>query len=144
MNLTYQIRKWDITYPLWFTIFRVMLGLCLAIRGIYFLNNVQSLQEVIENSSLNTLDLSLLLAMIITWIHILGGTLIILGLLTRIAVWAQLPILLGAIIFINKNGMALTHADLLFTLFILVLLVLFALEGGGKNSMDHYLKKHLL
>jgi putative oxidoreductase len=144
MSLTYQVRKLDLTYPMWFTIFRVMLGVCLVVQGIYFLNNAQTLEQAIESSSLHTLDLSAGLAMLITWAHILGGTLIVIGLFTRVAVWVQLPIIAGAIIFINKHAMALTHSDLLFTLFILILLILFAVDGGGQTSMDHYLKKYLL
>jgi putative oxidoreductase len=144
MNLAYQIRKWDNAHPLWFAISRIMLGFCLTIRGIYFLNNTEPLQTVIENSSLNAFNLSSLLAMIITWVHLLGGTLIILGLITRVAVCAQIPIVLGAIIFIGNSSMALTHSDLLFSLFILILLVFFVFEGGGRISMDHYLRKYLL
>jgi len=121
-----------------------MLGVCLAIRGIYFLNDSQSLQEVIQKSRLNALNLTVVLAMIITWVHLLGGTLIILGLWTRLAVWAQIPIVLGALIFINSSGMAMVHSDVLFSIFILVLLVVFAFDGGGKVSMDAYLKRHLL
>ena len=146
MNIVYQKKRWDITYPLLFTIFRVILGLCLAIRGIYFLNNMLPLQQIIEGAKLNTLNLNMALALLIMGVHILGGTFIVLGLKTRIAVWAQIPIVLGAIIFINiRNALLFTsYTDLLFSIFILLLLVLFAFEGGGKISMDCHLRNHLL
>jgi putative oxidoreductase len=147
MNLVYQqIKKLDINYPVGFTIIRVVLGFTLTIRGIFFLINMAPLQEAIVNSSINALNFSMALALIIMWVHMLGGALIILGLKTRIAVWAQIPIVLGAIIFINtRSGLVFTtHSDLLFSVFILLLLVLFAFEGGGKISMDAYLKKHEL
>ena len=85
------------------------------------------------------------LALFVCWVHILGGTFIILGLLTRIAVWAQIPIIVGAIFFINlNNGMPYSFPELLLSVFVLILLILFALAGGGKISMDQYAKKHLL
>jgi putative oxidoreductase len=114
-------------------------------KGISFLNNMLALQLMIENSGLNSLNNSLWLAPIITWIHILGGTFIILGLFTRISILIQLPIVVGAIIFINsKSGVFAGQSDLIFSLFVLVLLILFIVEGAGQISMDSYVKKHLL
>jgi len=144
MNLTYQIKQWYFAHPLGFTILRVALGVCLVIQGIYFLNNVQALQKVIEGSLLNKLNISILLTIIITWAHLFGGTFIILGLITRIAVWVQVPITLGAIIFINKNDIFTAHFDLLLSAFILLSLIFFAFEGAGPISMDEYVKKELL
>jgi uncharacterized membrane protein YphA (DoxX/SURF4 family) len=127
-----------------FTILRVVLGVCLAIQGIYFLTNAQALQRVIEESVLHRLNISATLAIAITWVHIFGGTFIILGLITRISVWAQIPIALGAIIFINKNDIFTAHFDLLLSVFILLALIFFAFEGAGPISMDEYVKKELL
>jgi uncharacterized membrane protein YphA (DoxX/SURF4 family) len=85
------------------------------------------------------------LALFVCWVHLLGGTFIILGFLTRISVWAQIPIILGAIFFINlNNGLPHSFPELLLSIFVLILLILFAMTGGGKISMDRYLKKHLL
>jgi len=145
MNIAYKIKKWDISHPFGFTIIRVILGVLLLIRGICFLNNIQPLYALIKNSSLNTLNIDEQLTMIITWIHILGGTLITLGLFTKIAVWAQIPIVLGAIIFINiRHTLYATPADLFLSIFILLLLTMFAFEGGGHASMDNYVKSNLL
>ena len=43
------------------------------------------------------------LVIFITWSHLLGGFLIIIGLLTRWAALLNIPILMGAIIFINTQ-----------------------------------------
>jgi putative oxidoreductase len=145
MNIAYQIKKWDLSHPVIFVALRVILGVCLTTRGIYYLNDMIPINDLIRNSSLNALHLNTQLALLITWVHILGGTLITLGLFTRISVWAQIPILLGAIIFINlANSTSATFSALLFSVFILALLILFAFEGGGVISMDTYVKRHLL
>jgi putative oxidoreductase len=100
---------------------------------------------LIENSSLSNLNNSIWLAPIITWIHILGGTFIILDFFTRLSILAQFPIIMGAIIFINMgNGIYTPTSDLIFSLFVLVLLIVFTIEGGGPISMDNYVKNHLL
>jgi uncharacterized membrane protein YphA (DoxX/SURF4 family) len=75
----------------------------------------------------------------------MGGTFIILGLLTRISAWAQIPILIGAIIFINLNShLSQGFSELFLSFLVLVLSAWFAWVGGGKFSMDHYVKRNLL
>ena len=145
MNLPAKISSWDDRYPFLFVILRVALGLILAIRGLYFLTTIQPLFYLIKGSSLSRLNMNMPLALFLCWVHILGGTFIVLGFLTRISAWAQIPIILGAIFFINlNNGLPHSFPELLLSVFVLILLVLFAFTGGGKISMDQYAKKHLL
>jgi putative oxidoreductase len=147
MNVLHQIERWSVQHnPRWLIIFRVGLGLCLFIRGISFISNIQLLQQQIENSSLKSLNDSFWLApIIISWIHILGGVLITLGLFTRPPVLVQIPIVLGAIIFINsRNIIYPSPSELVFSAFVFLLLIVFAIEGGGEISMDNYVKRHLL
>ena len=145
MNISNQIIAWEDKNPVLFVILRVVLGLILAIRGIYFLTTIEPLYHLIRGSKLSELNMNMPLALFICWAHTLGGTFIILGLLTRIAVWVQIPIILGAIIFINLNqNLPATFPALLLSIFVLILLILFAVAGGGKISMDNYAKGHLL
>ena len=145
MTITHKISALEDRYPVYFLILRVALGMILAIRGIYFLTAIQPLYSVIKESRLGELNMDMSLALIVCWVHTLGGTFIILGLLTRISVWAQIPIVLGAVIFINLNSnLPHTFQDLLLSLLVLMLLLVFAITGGGKISMDNYSKKHLL
>ena len=79
----------------------------------------------------------------ITWAHILGGFLIIIGLLTRWAVLLQIPILIGAVIFINYHrGLNGYAGELVFAFVILLMLILFLIEGGGPISLDDYIRKN--
>ncbi len=128
MNLPGKISLWDDKYPFLFVILRVTLGLILAIRGLYFLTSIQPLYYLIEGSKLSRLNMNMPLALFVCWVHILGGTFIILGFLTRISVWAQIPIILGAIFFINlNNGVPHSFSELLLSVFVLLLLILFIL-----------------
>jgi uncharacterized membrane protein YphA (DoxX/SURF4 family) len=77
----------------------------------------------------------------ITWAHLLGGVLIIIGLLTRWAVLLQIPILVAAIIILaNEYGIFASGAELPFTTIIFLLLVFFLVEGGGPLSLDNYFR----
>ena len=145
MNVPDRISTWDDKYPFLFVILRVALGLILTIRGLYYLTSIQPLFYLIKGSRLSRLNMNMPLALFVCWVHILGGTFIILGFLTRISAWAQIPVLLGAIFFINlNNGSPHSFPELLLSVFVLILLILFAIAGGGKISMDQYAKKHLL
>ena len=136
-----KISAWQDTYPVLFLMLRVLLGMTLVIRGIYFLISIEPLYFLIKESSLSGLNMSMALALFVCWVHTLGGTFIILGLLTRISVWAQIPIILGAIFFINVNS---GYPDFILAVVVLILLIVFAFAGAGKFSMDHYAKEHML
>ena len=122
-------------------VLRVALGLCLFIKGISFLNNTLMLDQLLAGSVMsNSVEW---LPLVITSAHLLGGFLIIIGLLTRWAILLQIPILIGAVIFIGrKQGLANSGSELVFALVILVLLIIFFFEGGGPISLDNYFKKH--
>jgi putative oxidoreductase len=70
--------------------------------------------------------------------HFIGGLLIAVGLLTRWAVIAQIPILIGAVI-INFAGEMSTN-NLILAIVALLLCIFFAFYGSGKHSVDKYLK----
>lgn len=145
MNITNKVSVWEDQHPVYSLILRVALGMILVIRGIYFLTAIQPLYSVIRESSLGQLNMEKTLALVICWVHTLGGTFLILGLLTKISAWAQVPIVLGAILFVNLNSsLPHTFQDLLLSILVLILSFVFGLAGGGKISMDNYVKENLL
>ena len=139
MNLMKQIENWSTTHHhKWLVFLRAILGVCLFAKGISFLSNSLSLQQLLAGSSLENYPL---LPQLITWANLLGGVLIVMGLFTRTACLIQIPILLGAIIFVHfKRGMYAVDTDLNFTIIILLLLFVFFIEGGGRISLDNYFK----
>jgi len=136
MRYLHQINDWSIKHqPVWLVFIRVALGLCLLAKGISFIRNSTILQTIFTTSSIPK-SLSWL-TYFIPWAHLFGGFLIVIGLFTRIAVILQIPILLGAIIFVNtRTGIYSGQSDLLFSVILLVLLIFFLVEGSGSYSVD--------
>jgi uncharacterized membrane protein YphA (DoxX/SURF4 family) len=123
----------------WMVIVRIGLGICLFIKGIQFVENNSIIRKVFSESLL--LQNYYWLQMFIPWIHLLGGVFIIIGLFTRFAVLIQIPIVICAIIFVNTNkGIFEGEKNLFLSIVILILLIVFLIEGGGHLSWDKYLK----
>ncbi len=143
MSYLQKIKEWSTRHnPKWLVVLRVALGLCLFIKGFEFIQNSTVLEEFVTGSFIG--KSAPWLVTIIPWIHLLGGTLIIAGLFTRLAVLIQIPILLGAVFFVNsKRGIFAGESDLLFFLIILILLFFFLVEGGGSLSLDNYRENSL-
>jgi putative oxidoreductase len=141
MGLIHQIEGWSETHhPKWLTVLRVMLGLALFVKGLSFIQNSLALEQLFSNSAVAQ-NFSWL-STVIPWLHLLGGALIIAGLFTRIAVLVQIPILLGAVFFVNmKHGFFSGGSDLPFSIIVLLLLCFFLVEGGGRLSLDNFLRK---
>ena len=70
--------------------------------------------------------------------HFVGGILIAFGLLTRWAIVAQLPILIGAVV-INFVG-DFSSNNLVLAIVALALSLFFLVYGSGKHSVDKYLR----
>ena len=120
---------------------RVVLGLVILGKGLYFIQDTDAILVMLHNSKIEFL--SFVIAHYVAMAHLVGGVLITLGLLTRFAVACQIPVLLGAVIFVNaQRGFFSIHSEFLFSLFVLLLLVYFFFYGSGPFSLDHYMKRH--
>jgi len=138
MDTLRSIRAWSATHhPRWLIVLRVVLGIALSIKGIAFMNNATLVEQLLSGSAMagNTHALQI----IISWANMLGGFLITVGLLTRLMCLIQMPILIGAVIFINaqKGGFA-PQSELGLAILTLLLLIFFFIEGSGPISMDAY------
>lgn len=142
MGTLQEIRRWSLTHhPRWLVVIRVALGLILFVKGISFMSNASRLVELLESSIV--VKGSAWWAIIITWAHLLGGFMIIIGLFTRLAVLVQIPILVGAIIFLNMHSGIFNPAyELPFAIVTLMLLLFFLVEGGGPLSLDNFFSKY--
>lgn len=140
MSLMHQMNEWSSKHhPKWLVFLRVTLGLCLFIKGLEFIQNSVLLSGVISQTSF--LKNASWLTTIIPWLHLLGGAMILAGLFTRLFCLVQIPILAGAIIFVNaRRGIFAGESDLLFSVIILILLIFFFIEGGGPLSLDNFLR----
>jgi putative oxidoreductase len=136
-----KFRNWtDSHNPKWLALFRVALGATLLLRGVAFLNDPVKFAKLISDNNLgNYQDL---LTNSIPWIHIGGGFLIIIGLFTRFASFIQMPVIVGAIIFVNfQRGLFKAETDLSLSIIILLLCLVFLVEGSGPLSLANYFKE---
>jgi uncharacterized membrane protein YphA (DoxX/SURF4 family) len=77
----------------------------------------------------------------VVFVHIVGGFALCLGLGTRVAAVLNIPVLLGAVIFIHSSeGLFSATQGMELSLFVLFALCLVAWNGGGKISLDYFLK----
>ncbi|HEY4209233.1 MAG TPA: DoxX family protein, partial [Puia sp.] len=83
------------------------------------------------------------LQIIISTANMLGGFLIMIGLQTRAMCLIQIPILIGAVIFINaqKSGFA-PQSEMGLAIVSLLLTILFLIEGSGPLSLDSYFSRN--
>jgi uncharacterized membrane protein YphA (DoxX/SURF4 family) len=142
MGIMHQSYRTGENVPKWIVILRVVLGISLILKAITFFNNAGDLEKSFaENSMLK--DLTWLMG-VIPWVHLIGGILILVGFFTRLAALIQIPILFGALIFVNlKEGFYATNSDLPFSFMILVLVIAFSFVGGGYMSLDNVYRKPL-
>jgi uncharacterized membrane protein YphA (DoxX/SURF4 family) len=106
------------------------------------MDNSVYLQSVIENQHLVAISSGLLMALVyyVTFAHLVGGVLIIMGTLTRFACIIQIPIVLAAV-FLNGIFQDSINTMVWPSIAALVLLVLFTIIGSGPLSLDRYLAK---
>src|SRR2546423_5536775 len=99
MNAIQRLEFWgEAHHPLWADIIRIALGIFLCYKGVEFANNMNLVMNLMANRVPFSSFMIILLGHYIVFVHILGGFLLALGMLTRFACLIQIPILLGAII----------------------------------------------
>ncbi len=136
MNLLQRIEQWgNRHHPKWMDIVRIALGIFLCYKGVDFVLNMSKLINLMPNRT-SFGDFAYTLAgQYVVFAHILGGIFLILGLYTRFACLIQIPILLGAVIFVNSNrDMLQPYSELFLSILVLLLLVYFLIIGNGPWS----------
>jgi putative oxidoreductase len=150
MNLLQKFEYWgDRHHPKWLDIIRIALGIFLCYKGVDFLRNSSNLISLMKNTSPFSEFMIILLAHYVAFAHILGGFFLTLGLFTRAACLIQIPVLMGAIVFVNINATRdafSPYSELFLSIIILLLLIYFLIIGNGPLSVkvppEEHLKEH--
>jgi len=140
MDLLHRIEHWgERHHPRWVDIVRISLGLFLCYKGIQFPEHMSNLLSKVPALSGHSFVI-VMLGHYIVFAHLLGGILMMAGVLTRFACLVQIPILLGAIIFINSSReLWQPFSELYISVIVLLLLVYFLVVGNGSLSLSRYL-----
>jgi putative oxidoreductase len=135
MNLVQRVEHWgDTHHPQWLDIVRISLGVFLCYKGIDFLMNMGNMLSLLSSRQTFGSFTTMLMSNYISFAHLLGGILLILGVLTRFACLINIPILLGAVFFINTN-LYRPNSEVLLSILVLLLLILFLIVGNGKTQL---------
>lgn len=142
MNLVQKVELWgDTHHTRWAEALRIGLGLIIFTKGISFISDNDALDDMIRNSRFEFI--AFILSHYVATMHLVGGLLITLGLLTRWAIAFQLPILAGAILFINQIGsFSAINSEFTLSAVVFLLLCFFFVYGSGQWSLDEYMKTH--
>jgi putative oxidoreductase len=120
---------------------RIYLGVALVIKGWQFITNPQQAAEYMQMVHLPFFEF--LSIHIVAMVHIAGGFLLAIGLLSRIAALVQVPILFGAIFFVHfQQGLFTKEQNLELVILVFFLLLVFVVYGGGRLSVDYVLERH--
>ena len=137
MGIIKKLNKWANRHTYyWLDLLRIILGGFLFYKGLHFMGNTQILIELVK--PIQGMAGSMIAVHYVTPAHLIGGLLIIFGLLTRWAILANLPLILGAVI-INFAG-EMDATNLFLSLGTLIFCLFFLFYGSGKRSVDYYMK----
>ncbi|MGF1669227.1 MAG: DoxX family protein, partial [Balneolaceae bacterium] len=116
---------------------RIFLGVILTYKGYFFVDNISDFYLMIEEDlQLN----SFIVAHYVVAAHLVGGLMLTLGLITRLAALLQIPVLAGAVFYVHARNIFLAgETELEYSILVLILLTVFFFYGGGKWSLDHHI-----
>ncbi len=138
MGVISNVESWGNSHrPGFLDIVRIALGVFITYKGLEFITHMDELQNT--TAGITTWFAGAVLAHYIIFAHILGGPLIIAGLFTRIVCVLQIPILIGAVIYVNapRGHLSVGHyMELWLSIVVLVGLVALTVFGAGKYSLD--------
>jgi putative oxidoreductase len=137
MGTVKTLNKWANAHTYYSVdVIRIIIGAFLFTKGVSFITNTGYYTNLVE--PINNIGGSMIVLHYVVVAHMVGGTMMIFGLLTRWAITAQLPILLGAFL-INFSGQ-MNPANMILSLLLFLICIFFLFYGSGKHSADYYFK----
>lgn len=118
---------------------RIYLGVALFLKGIYFIGHMSDLFLHISH---RFQYIDFIFAHYVVLAHVVGGLFIALGLFTRYAALANIPVLFSAIVFVKiRLGFFSSGAEFELAVMVFMLLLYYVVQGSGKISLDSYIKE---
>ena|SRR5277367_679339 len=137
-----QINHWIKTHgDLALDLIRIYLGVGLIIKAVFFVTHTDYLLGLMAGAGSWWFAPAILMHYIVL-AHFCGGVCLLLGLFTRSAALAQLPILFSAIFYVHLPRIVESmeaRQSLEFAGLVLFLLCLLSVHGAGRWSLDHWL-----
>lgn len=137
MESVKSLNKWANAHTSYYIdILRIAIGVFLFYKGISFITNAEYYDFYAE--PLKKFGGGMIIIHYVVAANVVGGIMLVFGLLTRWAIFAHIPILMGAILinFIGK----MDFQNLLSAILTFVVCLFFLFYGSGKHSADYYFK----
>jgi putative oxidoreductase len=143
MNLVQRVEHWGVLHhPRWTDFLRIGLGIFLCYKGVQFAENITQVTNLMADSIPFSGFMLIILGHYVVFAHILGGFMLALGMLTRVACIIQIPILIGAIVLINISpAVWQPFSQIVISVIVLLLLFYFLIVGSGPLSFDTSLNR---
>jgi uncharacterized membrane protein YphA (DoxX/SURF4 family) len=144
-RLGHSLQRWVDEHPdIFADLIRIYLGVGLFVKGMYIMDHREEMMQMLNGGSNMSLTMVAAAHYVIP-AHFVGGTLLMFGILTRLAAAAQIPALLGAIfyVFLPRFSALEMRQSFEFTTLVLFLLALITVFGAGRWSVEHAGRKML-
>ncbi len=120
---------------------RIYLGAALAVRGVLFVIDSSILLEFASTPERDWFLPAAIMHYIIP-AHLVGGIMLAVGFLTRIAALVQIPVIAGAVFLVHlEEGLLASGQSLELSALVLVLLLVILFSGAGKLSLDYMISR---
>jgi putative oxidoreductase len=139
MKVINKIQNWgDHHHPKWLDLFRIALGAVLIWKGIAFTLNFHAITRLMMDVGFGTAISISLIAHVVIGLHLIGGLFIAMGSLTRLFCLLNLPVLFGAVFFVNlQPSIFAPYAEIWLSVAVLLGLICFLIEGNGVLSVEY-------
>ena len=138
MNIITRTTRWGSAHhPKIIDIVRILLGVLLVVRSYVYFTNRGYIRELVVTTQAIRQSPAAIWALInySTYIQLVCGIMLLLGLRTRIAAIILVPLIFGAIFFVNILN-PFFNAELWLSIMVMALLVMFIVLGSGPISLD--------
>ncbi|HTD68242.1 MAG TPA: DoxX family protein [Candidatus Limnocylindria bacterium] len=127
---------------LFMDVVRIYLGCGLFVKAIFLMTHRDYLMQMIADSGNNWFTPALI-AQYVILAHLFGGAMLALGLATRVAAFAQLPVLLGAVfsLYLPRFASVEPRQYLEYAGLVAFLLALLGVFGAGRFSLDYVMAR---
>jgi putative oxidoreductase len=138
-----RVEHWgDTHHPRWVDFVRIALGLFLCYKGIQFPAQASVVMNKMPSFLSSDYFFLSMIQYYVLFAHLLGGIFLIAGVFVRFACLIQIPILIGAIIFVNTTISSWSpFSEWSISFIVLLLLFYFMIAGNGHLSLARYLRE---
>ena len=137
-----SIERPGVSTPNFMSLLRILQGVILLWKSINFIVNTSAAESLIQQTGVGVFsDNARILAFVVSYLGLLCGIFIFIGLLTRYMAILQIPVLIVAVFFINLKNFGNSSFEFILSLVTLALLILFAIKGSVKFSADEYFRR---